>query len=153
MSKTVLIFTLLMICSCAQKNESLSFPEEQNNDIILIEWSRFGGQLGYHEGLTITEDSVIHTYFTAASGNQIKESKYANSTDEWQELTKSIDLQNFRKIKHGVSKQPVDGTDDKIYIRSINSKDSILNGDQDAINYKNISTFIELLDKIRMEKK
>ena len=76
-----------------------------------------------------------------------------NEKQEWEKLATSFNLSDFRKIENGYSHQPVDGTDEEIYIETATSKDSIINGEMDKENYFRIKPFIELLYKIKEEKK
>lgn len=68
-------------------------------------------------------------------------------------LINSFKWSDFKKIKSGESVQEVDGTDQKIHIKTNTTSDSIINGHEDKLNYSKISTFIKLLDKIIDENK
>lgn len=149
----ILIFSLIsMLISCGKNAKTVINHSSENDEFILIRLSIYGGDLGYYKSLTISRDSVIHSYFTAAN-NETVINRYKNEKENWRNLTESFKLSDFRKIKNGNSYQPADGTDQQIYIETKGRKDSIINGDADKENYDSIKKLVELLDKIGMQKR
>lgn len=139
----------LVLTNCQKKPDSYARKAIQKEEIKSIEWSTFGGQMGYVEKLVITKDSIHHKYFTAMKNNETIEHHFKNSPESWQNLSSAVNLNDFRKIKNGNSNQPVDGTDEQITIRSKNSQDSIINGDSDHKHYSKIKNFTKLLNDLR----
>ncbi|EID73834.1 hypothetical protein W5A_09725 [Imtechella halotolerans K1] len=146
----MLFFALL---SCKEKSKLPSTNPPKQEKITIIEWSNYGGDLGFAQTLTITKDSITHSEFLAADNNNITVNKYKNTNENWEYLINSFKWSDFKKIKSGESVQEVDGTDQKIHIKTNTTSDSIINGHEDKLNYSKISTFIKLLDKIIDENK
>ena len=146
-----MLFFALLNCKEKSKRHSASLPRQE--EITIIRWSNYGGDLGSAQTLTITKDSITHSNFLAADNNRITVSKYKNTKENWENLINSFKLSDFRKIKDGESVQEVDGADQKIYIETNARSDSIINGYEDKLNYAKISTFVKLLDKILEDNK
>lgn len=147
----LILLVTLTLQSCQKKSIMVNHRPEKS-EITQIEWSNFGGMLGYHETVTITKDSILRTVLIGAQNNKTTNYKYKNSAKDWQELTNSVNLKDFKKIKSGSSNQPVDGSDEEILIKTKTSKDSIINGYDDKINYPKLEKFMKNLNKIRTEK-
>lgn len=110
-----LFFALL---SCKEKSKLPSTNPPKQEKITIIEWSNYGGDLGFAQTLTITKDSITHSEFLAADNNNITVNKYKNTNENWEYLINSFKWSDFKKIKSGESVQEVDGTDQKIHIKT-----------------------------------
>lgn len=152
-NKPILIFLLILFLQNGHKTtKNNDVVKASDNKITSVEWSNYGGQMGYQEHIIVTKDSIVRTLLVAMTDHKVKKIKYKNSGQDWEKLITSINLKDFRKIRNGKSYQPFDGTDEKILIKTKISADSIINGFDDKINYPKIEKFVSLLNKIRAEK-
>lgn len=147
------LILLLGVWSCKENSVSNSNSLQKQEEIKIIEWSNYGGDQGIVEAVIITKDSVIHSHFVAAEHNSLSTNRYQNTKENWVKLVNSLRLSDFRKIKSGTTVQPTDATDQKIYIETKLSSDSIINGYQDSSNYPKIKSFVKILDQIILENK
>jgi hypothetical protein len=116
--------------------------------ISKISYSSSGGKSGNYESLDISPDSVI--YIQGRRGlEKSRREKTVNSF--WKTLTKTINLRDFDKIKSNPGHALYDGIDITISIEKGKEKHSIVNGNEDSVNYRRIRPFTNLLEKRLVE--
>ena len=64
----------------------------------------------------------------------------------WQSLTRSINLKDLDKIKSNPGHTLYDGIDVTISVEKGRDKHSVVNGSEDAVNYKKIKAFTDILE-------
>lgn len=122
---------------CKTKNNSIT-------PITKITYSTTGGRGGNYESLEISQDSLL--YVQARRGNE-KTTKEKTAKKFWNEITDKIKLQNFSRIKSNPGHALYDGIDITIMIETAKEKLTIVNGNEDTLNYKKIQPFTDLLQK------
>jgi hypothetical protein len=65
----------------------------------------------------------------------------------WKSLTKTINLKDFKKIKTNPGHALYDGIDVTISIEKGDEKHSIVNGNEDSLNYRKIRPLTTMLEK------
>ncbi|WP_143093381.1 hypothetical protein [Halpernia frigidisoli] len=125
-------------------NKQQTSPKKE--EITAIELSRYGGQLGYFGTLKFTKDSIIQTVLVGTKSDKVTKTGKKISKGDWQNISNSFRLEDFKKVKSGSSNMAFDGTDTKIKITTANTSDSIINGDQDKENFKKIEKLNQTLE-------
>lgn len=138
---------ILSFISCHKTPDTKTVVLPTNQEINTIEMSRCGGQMGYRGVLTVTKDSAIQTSFMGTKSDKVTRTGMKISSEDWRNLTESFLLKDFKKIKSGNSYQPFDGVDTKIKISTSTGADSIINGNEDKINFPKIEKLNKLLEK------
>jgi hypothetical protein len=123
-----------------------------NNTISKISYSTTGGRSGNYESLDIITDSLV--YIQARRGNE-KMIKEKTEKVFWNSLTKSINLQDFDKIKSDPGHALYDGIDTTLSIETGIEKHTLVNGGGDSVNYSKIRPFTHILENelVRLRKK
>jgi hypothetical protein len=65
----------------------------------------------------------------------------------WKSLTKTINLKDFKKIKTNPEHALYDGIDVTIFIEKGDEMYSIVNGNEDSLNYRKIRPLTTMLEK------
>lgn len=103
---------MTLLCSCTgQQTERMERSPDNQEQIRLVRYSNAGGMLGWTETLVIRPDSVLYNTLMAAKDNRRTAFAERNTGQQWDELTRSLDLKAIKKVISGMSQQPVDGTD------------------------------------------
>ena len=111
--------------------------------ISKISYTSAGGKAGNYESLNITRDSLIYVQGHRGVEKKINE-KTVNSF--WNKLTKSINLRDFDKIRSDPGHSLYDGIDVTITVEKGKQRRSIVNGNEDSVNYVKIKPFTDLLE-------
>ena len=111
--------------------------------ISKISYTSTGGRSGNYETMNISADSIIYVQGHRGAEKTIKE-KTLKSV--WTKLTKAVNLRDFDQIKSNPGHALYDGIDITIAIETGQEKHSIVNGNEDTVNYKRISPFTDLLE-------
>ncbi len=139
------IALLLIFFSCSDhKTENTSF--QNPNEIISINYSDIGGQLGNYKIVKITKDS-IHLETGIANNKTHKEWKSAITPQIWKKITSTIDVKTLDKIQSSPSKQSVDGFDETFQIRTAKKYHAFVNSYADTTYYKQLQ---HLKDQIQI---
>ncbi|MDQ0592922.1 hypothetical protein QFZ37_001291 [Chryseobacterium ginsenosidimutans] len=139
-----LIFLLLIFFSCNEKKTENN-PPKNSTEIISINYSDIGGDLGNYKIVKITKDS-IHLEIGITKNKIHKEWKSAITPHIWQNLISTIDIKTLDKIKSSPSKQSVDGFDETFQIRTSKKYHAYVNSYVDTVYYKQ---FQKLKDQIQ----
>lgn len=102
----------------------------------------FSGQSG-NARLTITPDS-IH-YFSTQKDVGIARK---NTPEDWQNLLKTFNIEDFKKVKQGREHIVYDGTDETLEITTNNGKYAVRNAYEDSRNFPKIEALAKELEKI-----
>jgi hypothetical protein len=137
---------------------SLSFnscvPSKQNaaTAISKISYSSSGGRSGNYESLEISPDSLLYVQGHRGVEKTVKQ-KTANAF--WNGLMRGLNLNEFDKIRSNPGHALYDGIDITIAVETGKERHSIVNGNEDTVNYTKIRPFTDLLEKkleaLRME--
>lgn len=129
----------------SQANDnSVETKHSSNPPISKITYSSSGGRGGKYETLNISSAFVIYVQGHGGAEKTIKEKTVK---DFWNRLTKTINLKDFDKIKSNPGHALYDGIDITISIERGKEKHTIVNGNEDASNYKKIRPFTYILEK------
>ena len=81
------------------------------------------------------------------------EKKIKEKTEKsfWNRLVKTINLRDFDKIRSNPGHALFDGIDITISVDERKGKHSIVNGNEDSVNYSRIRPFTDLLEKKLVE--
>ena len=120
--------------------------------ISKISYSSSGGRGGNTVTLEITATTLIYTKGHAGAEKTIRE---RTSRNLWASLTRSINVKDLNMIKSNPGHAMYDGIDVTITVQKGKQNFSIVNGNEDAVNYKRISTFMNILESqlSRLDKK
>lgn len=134
-----LYFVSVIVPSLANDNHV-----KTNTPISKISYNSSGGRSGNYESLDISADSVIYV-----QGHRGAEKTRREKTVKsfWKSLTKTINLRDFKKIKSNPGHALHDGIDITISIEKGKEKHSIVNGNEDSLNYRRIRPFTNMLEK------
>lgn len=136
---------LLIFFSCdSKKTENISSTNP--NEIISINYSDIGGQLGNYKIVKVTKDS-IHLEKGITNNKIHKEWKSAITPQIWEKLTSTLDVKTLDKIKSSPSKQSVDGFDETFQIRTVKKYHAYVNSYADTVYYKQLQ---KLKDQIQI---
>lgn len=133
-----LTFPLQTCHNRAQPQSSGGIP------ISKISYSSTGGRSGNYETMLISADSIIYIQAQRGDEKMIRE-KTANS--DWNNLTTAVNLTEFDKIKSNPGHALYDGIDITISIDVGAQRHSIVNGNEDTLNYQRIKPFTDLLER------
>lgn len=136
MKKNLLIaITLLLTIISCQK-------EVINKEKILKIETSATAQSG-QSILSITQDSI--RYFSTQMDVGIARK---NTPEDWKNLLKTFELEDFKKLKQGREHLMYDGTDEMLGITTNKGEYSIRNPYEDSINFKKIEALVKELGKI-----
>ena len=119
-----------------------------NPTISKISYSSSGGKSGSYETLDISAASVIYVGAHRGVEKKIKEKTVKSF---WNRLMKTINPRDFDKIRSNPGHALYDGIDITISIEKGKEKQSIVNGNEDSVNYRRIRPFTDLLEKRLVE--
>jgi hypothetical protein len=119
-----------------------------NSLISKISYTSAGGKAGNYEKLDITPASLRYVQGHRGIEKTINEKTVSSF---WDKLTKAINLTHFDKIKSDPGHALYDGVDITISIEKGKEKHSIVNGNEDSVNYRKIKPFTDLLENKLVE--
>jgi hypothetical protein len=119
-----------------------------NSPITKVSYNSSGGNAGNSETLEISPTFVMYVQGRRGVEKRIKEK---TSKSFWNRLTKTINLRDFAKIRSNPGHALYDGIDITISIEKGKEKHSIVNGNEDSVNYRRIRPFTDLLEKKLIE--
>jgi hypothetical protein len=119
--------------------------------ISKITYSSSGGRLGNYENLEISHDSL---FFVQARRGVEKSIKQKTMKAFWKYLTGRLSLNDFDRIKSDPGHALYDGIDITITVETPTQKHTLVNGNEDTINYNRIRPFTnELENKLEQLRK
>jgi hypothetical protein len=114
-----------------------------NSPVSKISYTSSGGKSGNYESLDITSASLTYVQGHRGVEKTIKEKTISSF---WDRLTKTLNLEDFDKVKSDPGHALYDGIDISISIEKGKEKHSIVNGNEDSVNYSKIKPFTDLLE-------
>ncbi|GAA4150667.1 hypothetical protein GCM10022217_03840 [Chryseobacterium ginsenosidimutans] len=138
---------LLLIFFCCDSKKTENSSSANPNEIISINYSDIGGDLGNYKIVKITKDS-IHLETGITNKKTHKEWKSAITPQIWQNLTSTIDVKTLDKIKSSPSKQSVDGFDETFQIRTPKKYHAYVNSYVDTVYYKQLQKLKDQIQNI-----
>jgi len=142
---TIFLIALYFGSAIFQANQTKDIA---NTPISKILYSSSGGKSGNYESVDISPGSTIYIQGHRGTEKRIKEKTVKNF---WISLTKTIKLRDFDKIRSNPGHALYDGIDITISIEKGSQKHSIVNGNEDSVNYRRIRPFTDLLEKRLVE--
>ena len=138
------LYFVLAIFPSHTNDNHLKAKNIANAQFSKISYSSSGGKSGNYESLDISPDSTI--YIQGRRGVE-KSRREKTLMSFWSKLTKTINLKDFGKIQSNPGHSLYDGIDITISIEKGKEKHSIVNGNEDSLNYRRIRPFTNLLEK------
>ncbi len=132
-SNFIALILLLLFAGCSSNPQSID----------KISYNCVGGETGGYANVEITKDSLNGTIGSPNKKITIKEEIRKTF---WDSLTKSITLDDFKKIKTGRSVVHIDGIDVSVKIETGEDSCSFLNGDTDRPQNKKVLHFMDILE-------
>ncbi len=119
--------------------------KKQGEKLMELKYAVAGGEMGYSMSFWVRQDSTIYSLKNDmnAKGTKIVSEKTDNTF--WQNLITGIDLDKVAEIKNGESRQPYDGMDTWLNIKTNIRTIAFVNGDSDTLHYPGVKF---LMDKI-----
>lgn len=117
-----LLVFIMLIVSC-----SGTTPAQKMENITSISMTAWGGELGYHRSLVITPDTLHYELGSSVDTTNNISSKKSNGQYKLDDIISANQLAKFAKIASGESRQPVDGTDTEIKIKTNLKEYSVIN--------------------------
>ena len=119
----ILFLSILLLINCSEKKQSTTSPKEnieseQKETIQSIEINSAGGQLGYVSTFRMTRDSIIFNSDMTAAPNKKTAFRKPLKKGEAEKIFEDLDLKDFNRAVEGQSKQPFDGIDEDIIVKT-----------------------------------
>ncbi|WP_025146453.1 hypothetical protein [Pedobacter jeongneungensis] len=130
------------IMSCTNANSSHTVDR-----IKSISISTNGGQLGYYRRLLIMPDTLYFEQGLRVDTSHRKSIKKINTQYQLEELISTNQLTGFSKIISGKSRQPFDGIDTEVVIRTYNTEIKVRNGGSDKLWLNVVSSINKIIEK------
>ncbi len=131
MKNIFIIAALVFFTSCSEKIEHKFTPEE--NDLISITISTYGGAMGYNESFTMRTDSLLYNLHIQMDSTKNRRGNVRNVGYSLDDIVTQNQVEEFSKIKGSESRQPVDGTDNSITVETATKKYNIVNGEKNVL--------------------
>lgn len=146
-SVKLVISLYLMLCCALLISCSTPNPTQKMDKIKSISISTFGGQLGYHRTVKITPDTLYYERGSHANPSHDKSVKKINAQYRLEEIISENQLMDFSKIISGKSRQPVDGTDTEVVIRTDSAETKVRNAQNDKLWHSVVVKINAIVDK------
>ena len=133
-----------LLTSCDKRNEII-----KDDDSLIFSFHRGGSWVGLDENLTINAGA---THFSISyrdlqtSERKSYETTVKTSIDQWNDLTKSFNLETFTKIGNGPCRACADGFDELFSVIKDGTTYTFSNGDADE-HYKQMKEFFDSILK------
>ena len=132
LKKIIILVYLMLFISCVGQKEITKINLKDFN----------GGKLGVYSKLEITKENI---YYVNGNFNSKKELKGKTSKELWNNLNR-VSIDDLLKVKSNPGRIAYDGTDVEISISFGDEFFSIVNGEEDTLNYKKIKLFVSALE-------
>jgi preprotein translocase subunit YajC len=126
----LLLFTVFAFLLCKPQDKK---SIKNNEEIKSISISTFGGEMGYMQRLKITHDSLYYDYNLSVDSTKKRTENKLNANYKLENIISLKQLANFSKILNGKSRQPVDGTDTEIIIKTKQKTYTVINAESSDI--------------------
>lgn len=128
-----IILIIVLFVSCSSNSKAIN----------RISYNSIGGEQGGYANVKLSKDSINGTI-----GNPYKKIIIKEKIQKtlWDSLTKSLILDDFKKIKSGKSVTSIDGIDVSVKIETEDDSYLFLNGNIDQIQNKKVFHFMEILE-------
>ena len=138
------LFLLLAMSTSFTAQKNVVAKEQFIAPLMKISYSTSAGRGGTSINLDISATGIVYTQGHNGAEKTIREK---TPRGLWQKLTKSINLQDLDKIKSDPGHAMYDGTDITIAVVKGKEVHSIVNGNEDSLNYKKIKPFTDILEE------
>ena len=136
----VITLTVILFASCDKSNEII-----KEDDSLIFSVHNFGGWASLDETLTINAGAT-HYSSSYHDREAMKRKSYQTiiktSDEQWDYLTKTFDLETFRKIEDGSCRACLDGVDETFSVTIDGKTYSFYNGVVDE-HYQQMQEFFD----------
>jgi len=136
------LFFLLAINPGVVKQKNMVSLHPTIAPISRISYNATGGRGGNTVSLEITAKTITYVKGHAGTEKTITEK---TSVVLWRNLTRSLNLKDFDRIKSNPGHEMYDGIDVTITVQQGRQTHSIVNGSEDEVHYNKIGTFVRIL--------
>lgn len=148
--KTIKLITflnlLLLFISCDGQTKQM---EDEKTKIDKITLSAInGGKGGGSSQLSITKDSIFYENINRIFPKNNKTQKIKTPENVWKKLNDSLNIDNFKLVKSNPGHVQYDGTDATVSLYTKEKKYSVINAEDDEINFEKIKYFYALIKDI-----
>lgn len=146
------LFLLLAINPLHADQKTIIKQYLPNAAITKISYNTTGGRGGNTVSLEITANNLVYVQGRGGVEKTIREK---TSRSLWISLTRSVNIKDLNRIKSNPGHAMYDGIDVTITVEKGRETHTIVNGSEDAVNYKRIKGFTDILESQlrRLEKK
>jgi len=143
--RVIYLLCFLAFCYGCKSQQPISVA---NDKLCKIEYSKYGGMLGFKETLTLTQDSIL---YTSLIGRTHKREEGFEKTPAaiWEKLDSSADILQLDSLKSGESRLPHDGKDTKYIISLCSGKKYLLINVEDSNAFKKMNSFFTTIIEIK----
>ena len=138
----ICLAAMTMFASCDKSKEMI-----EDDESLIFSVQYFGGWTMIDENLKINASS-IHYSSSYHDREAMKRKSYQTtiktSEEQWNYLTRTFDLETFKKIKNGSCRACVDGVDETFSVTINGETYSFYNGVVDE-NYEQIQKFLNVI--------
>ena len=141
----ILLVAKLFLLSAAipqGHGKNLPIQNDTNGAITKVSYNSTGGRGGNTVSMEITANIITYTQGHAGTDKTIRE---RTSRSLWMNLTRSINIKDFDHVKSNPGHAMYDGIDVTISVQKGRESHSIVNGNEDAVNYNRIGSFVKIL--------
>jgi hypothetical protein len=131
--KVIMVVFALFIVSCNSQKKITKISYDVSS----------GGKGNSYSRLEITKEQIYYVNGNYKSKKDIKEK---TTKEVWNNITNSIDYDDFFKVKSHPGRMAYDGSDVTISISFGNEIFSVVNGEVDTLNFKKIKLFVSSLE-------
>jgi hypothetical protein len=149
------LFFGLIACNTNDPNKVKNLPtvKEPVEAIQALHFSSAGGDMGYSLSFQISSDSTIYRLNNDMDSSKRKLVNEKTDAAFWASLTTDLNLDSLAKIKNGEMRQPYDGVDAWMHIKTNKREIEFMNPEADTLHYpsaeKLMRTINEALRKYR----
>jgi len=137
------LFLLLAMNPSHKPQHGAATQDRAMPPIMKVTYSTNAGRGGTSVNMTITQNTIVYI-----QGHNGDEKTYKEKTPRslWSGLTRSINIKDLDRIKSDPGHGLYDGIDITITVERGNEVHSIVNGNEDTVNYKRIKSFTDILE-------
>jgi len=139
----IITLVIILFASCGKSNEKI-----KNDELLVFSFERYGGDNGLSENLEIKADSTyyfISCYELFGTGKpKSYQTTIKTSDKQWNDLTRTFNLETFTKIKDGPCRACADGYDETFSFTEVDTTYSISNGNADE-HFQQMQAFFDLI--------
>lgn len=137
---------LLLVVFCNAQTKQILDEKSEIDKITLSVIN--GGKGGGSSQISITKDSISFVIINRVFPKNNKNIKIKTPENVWKKLNDSLNIDDFKLVKSHTGHVQYDGTDVTISISTKEKTYSVINAEDDKINFEKVSGFYALIEDI-----